>query len=195
MTTATNEFSIQPYGVNIPANGIQDIDVIGNVATPQILSGDLYIKFDDGQETYFPQGYIYPLEFGEYRKITLVNKNSSPVTGTVLLGRGRIIDNRLSVTAPIEIKPLATLTSGPDVTIPAAIATLVIGANTSRKRLVITNPVNNTAIFRLGEDNTVAANKGGEFPPGAVYDEAYTGAIWLYSSTVAGEVVTVQEYS
>ena len=123
-----------------------------------------------------------------------MNAGGSTVTGKVVLGEGQLRDGRATFSAAVNIAPYGTITTTADKSCAATAQTLVIAANTSRKRLVVTNPVTNTQTMRIGDNNTGAA-RGVELPPGGVFDEAYTGALYAYNPGAGAESLTIMEYS
>lgn len=190
------DFTLKDYALSVPAGGQQNFLIEGNEAVLVSATGTLYIKFDDRSETLFVQGFGYRARNGvsNYRKVSIINKGGAAVTGTVMLGYGEVRDQRLNVTAPLQIQTLGTISPTADVVIPAGGTAQIIAANAGRKKLVVTNKVSNTQILRIG-DATTAAAVGLELPPGGVFSDAFTGALYAYNPGAAAESVTVAELS
>lgn len=129
-------------------------------------------------------------------RIYFRNTSGADITFTVILAIGKVDDNRVvfatGTSIPTSVVSGSVLDSQPDVSCAAGATTLVLAANTNRKRAVIGNLPTNSATLRVGDSGAGASN--GQFMiPGAVYTPDTAAAIYVYNPAGSAQSVTVTE--
>lgn len=104
-----------------------------------------------------------------------------------------VVDDMPPVSVSATVNQSNQVTPLADVTLTAAAATQIAAANSSRKEIMIKNPVANTAAVRIG-DATAAANVGFELEPGESLVVTTTAAVYAYSAAAQDMSLTELEF-
>lgn len=104
------------------------------------------------------------------------------------------IDDAVPLKVKINGEEIAnTITDAVDVTLTAAVATVLAAANTGRKELLVKNPSSNTDTIRVGS-GSVAASRGHPLEPGESIVLTVTAAVYGYCANAVSLSVTELEY-
>jgi len=179
----------------IPANSFINIPAYGEFIGCLESDANFEVQLNNGNTFFFAGGLEYRPPGLQIETAKLINNSGSDIDVLMAWGAGSLNDRRLTSTSPLLIRPYSSWTPQDDVELAATDTTLVIAANTDRKKVRVTNPQSSGVVLRLGGDDTVAADKGDEFVPGAVFDEPYTGAVYAYNPSGDAVTVTVSEES
>jgi hypothetical protein len=183
--------------ISVSGRGVMVVDASSGAALASItLQGDFTsrtFKLVDLAKLSEPQSFdginiLNDAQPGEWLDIIVTD-------GPIDFDYSRPINNTINeIIEPVDIAAAATFDSKADVSVNATTTALIIAANPARKRVRIGNKLTNTGTFRIGDNGAGAAN-GDELPPGGVWEDATTAAIYAYNPGGGAESLTVVEVS
>lgn len=179
----------------VPGNDELQIGLPGTFIMNIDSTANLSVSINDGDKIRFNEGDKYRMSEEEsFSGFTLYNDTGSAVTVVVGLGRGDIeTSGSVTISGTVTTdSALMTLDSKADVEITATTTVQVIAANSSRKKVRITNPISNTAEFRIGDSGAGASN-GDILPPGGTWEETTGSAVYAYNPEAGAESLTLVE--
>lgn len=96
---------LSPKTVTVAAGGRAIINITGNFISCTESSGEFFVGFDDDTElSPFNKGLSYELEPGDkFQKIVIENRGVAAVTLKLLIGRGKITDQRLNIVSGLTL--------------------------------------------------------------------------------------------
>ena len=182
------------YSINVPANG--------SLLLP---SGGTYVYCTDANLTSFRiaiddvaegkcgpgLGYERGSEEEPFSAVRIVNDNGAALTGTIVIGTGRILDNRLTLTGAVNVSVASTLDSLADVACADAATTSVLAANSARREAVIHNK-SATATVKWCDAGGAAAN-GIPLAPGQTAFLNVTDQVYIRNDSGGSVDVAVAE--
>lgn len=181
--------SYQTIGFNAAAGAVQELNIAGNyLACLQASEATFNIKIGDSAASLFAAGLKLRAPIGQqFSTVTIDNTaGTGTLTGTMAYGAGDFSDQRFIDATAL----LATLTSEPDAACAPAAATQVLGADSNRQSVTISNLGTNVREVRVGDSN-VAAGQGYELPAGQSITLNTTAALYVYNPHTAAQSVAV----
>ena len=135
-------------------------------------SEDIAISINNQRQGILEQGISIELPpFTQFNNLKVFNLSGSPVTVTVALSNGRVVDSRLNLTAGLTVASPQNLTTVAGVAVVnAAAAAVIMAQNSDRREAFITNLDVTNAIY-IGDANTDA---GAAIPQGVKLDAGQT---------------------
>lgn len=101
--------TLDDRNLTIPANSSVSLNVTGTTIANLQSDADIYLSIDDDAPMWFPQGITLTLPSDRfYSKLTLENRTASPNGVHLYTGFGDVKDNRLSVTAALNINGISS---------------------------------------------------------------------------------------
>lgn len=158
------------------------------VTLPVTAAAVTVLGADAAFEIGFDKGDTYHLEAGlevvteGFSEVHLQNSQPSENTLRLAFSIKGVRDARLTVSSSLSIAGASLISDVADVTLTAAVATLVAAAKTSRKSVLVTNLANNAKAVRVGSAN-VGASRGIEVSPGQTATLDTTAAVYAYCET------------
>ncbi len=136
-----------------------------------------------------PTGQIYVLDAGvavqvqDFNRVEIIN-GSSIQDVVVYAGKGDYSDGRSNFTATVTatLTPSTTLIANADVSIAAGAQGLVSAGLSTKREVLISNPVTNTVSFRIGDTATLDATHGVLLDPGQSIVLTTAAAIYAYNA-------------
>lgn len=182
----SQEFTI-PAGVTIP------IASKGEFVRCLESTADIKISFNGGSKVIFGQGLgRFTNRGARYESFELHNDTGSDVTVKIVYGFGNVQDQRLSVTAPLNIASPGSLITPAHVSVAGLSSSLVSAANSTKKEVIIRNPLTNTHNFYVG-DSSVDTSHGWTIQPGEGITLTTSGAVYAYNSKSSTQNIQVGE--
>ncbi len=134
----------------------------------------------------------FELRAGEaFDAVYVENPTGGAISGTLVIGFGRFIDNRSSVGGVVATaEQSGDLETVADQAVAATTTALVLAADADRRAVLLSNPANNPGPFRVGDSNAGAA-RGLELPPGERVRLVTTGAVYAYNPQPAAMSLNV----
>lgn len=120
--------------------------------------------------------------------VAIINEGASDVDGVLALGASSIISDNILTGEVSQVKP-STIDTVADVALTAAVATLVLPADITRREALISNLIGNASNIRVGDVNTGAA-RGAQCGTGQTVTLNGTEAIYAFSATAQSVGVT-----
>lgn len=111
-------------------------------------------------------------------------------TVKLVVGYGRVTNDATSGNVTATLVKGTTLADTADVALAAAATTLILAADSTRRKALIGNLAANTKTFRIGSVNAGAA-RGAELAPGKSIEIEGAAAIYGYNAAGAVESVSV----
>lgn len=156
-------------------------------------TADIKISFNSGSKVIFGGGLSRNTRRGQiYENFQLYNDTLSDVTVTIVYGYGNVSDQRLSVTAPLNIASPSTLNTPPHVSVAGLSTGLLIAANSTRKEALLRNPLTNTHNFIVGDVNATSG-RGFTLQPGEGIILTSTAAVYAYNAKSTAQLMEVME--
>lgn len=180
-------FSI--YDITLAAGEGIDIIRLSNFVVCVTATAAFNLAIDDETPGRFEQGLSFE-STQTFEKVRLENNSGASNTIRLGLGIGKLTDSRANFTSALSLVKAATPDSIADVALPAAATTVIQAADTTRREIIISNPVTNTKTFRIGDAGAGAAN-GIPLEPGASIVLSTSGAVYGFNPAGAVESVCV----
>lgn len=170
--------SVGSYELSIASGESETLYVAGSfLRCVEADQGEFEVSLDDESSWYFDQGTLYRVDPGDpaFEKVTVKNTTGSTMNVTFIIGFGDYQDDRLRSSGNVSSQVVipATVLSATPVTVPDDIQTTIVGSNSARAQLHITNH----AAYGSGHDIQIGDVPGGAgkgsrgivIPPGGTF--------------------------
>lgn len=188
MTTQSRSARSSLY--TLQANEQQTVTTAGQFIRCVTASADFKLAVDNGSNMFFAQGIGYYAPGAPFKELRLTEVHGAINSIELVIGWGEYADSRFSIAGGLKLDVGDTLTSTLDDNIPAATAQQILAADTTRRRVILTNLPTNPREFRIGGAATAAA-RGAILMPGDTLILETTAAISAYNPHAAAQSIAI----
>lgn len=164
-----NKDSFLSYkSITVPANGKRNVDISGAFFVCKEAAEAFQMQIDDGEQFPMEVGLGFRLKDGDtFKRLSLINEESSALTIEFYAGAGEVEDNRLNSRldrVAVSVRNALTVTTGQSTSLATGnnlaltgVRTIGSYTNVRRKILIITNlHATLDLILRDWQDNQIA---------------------------------------
>lgn len=182
-------FDLREY--TLPPNSRNPVYFKGTSIRCLSASAEFAIAIDGGTAAGFFAGLTYSTPRDEtYEEVALINRSGVPVTVRLALAYGDIEDDRLTLTAAVQIAPAVAFTDAPAVAV-TDVAVQLLPANPNRTNCIIRA---GAADLWLGPDALVGNAGVATVPAGGALTISHTAAVYARRSpTVTADAGVYEE--